>query len=109
MNTHWREVLRAVSVSNQFPPIHVKVFFSLYTFLVVFFFFVYCFSNASFPAPQIGQTQSSGRFSNAVPAAIPASGSPFAGSYTYPQTVQTYLSIFISSFFFSVFLSMLLS
>lgn len=40
----------------------------------------YCFSNASFPAPQTGQTQSSGISSNAVPAAIPLSGSPFAGS-----------------------------
>ena len=34
------------------------------------------------PTPQIGQTQSSGRSSNAVPGAMPFSGSPTAGSYS---------------------------
>ena len=38
--------------------------------------------NWSFPTPQMGQTQSSGRSSNAVPGAIPLSGSPTAGSYS---------------------------
>lgn len=33
-----------------------------------------------FPTPQMGQTQSSGMSSNAVPAAMPLSGSPVAGS-----------------------------
>lgn len=36
--------------------------------------------NSSLPTPHWGQTQSSGRSSNAVPAAMPLSGSPYAGS-----------------------------
>ena len=36
--------------------------------------------NSSLPTPQIGQTQSSGISSKAVPGAIPLSGSPTAGS-----------------------------
>ena len=52
-------------------------------------------SNWSLSAPQTGHTQSSGRSSNAVPAAMPFSGSPIAGSYIYPQTVHTYLPIYI--------------
>lgn len=56
----------------------------------------YCYSvslNSSLPTPQSGQAQSAGRSSNAVPGAIPLSGSPTAGSYTYPQTSQTYFFI----------------
>lgn len=53
----------------------------------------HAFSNISFPTPQMGQTQSSGISSNLVPGAIPLSGSPAAGSYTYPHAVQIYLSI----------------
>ena len=37
---------------------------------------------SSLPTPQIGHTQSSGMSSNAVPGAIPLSGSPTSGSYT---------------------------
>lgn len=44
------------------------------------FFDYSSFANSSLPTPQIGQTQSSGRSSNAVPGAIPLSGSPTAGS-----------------------------
>lgn len=39
-------------------------------------------SKSAFVAPQSGQTQVSGMASNAVPAAMPPSGSPTAGSYT---------------------------
>ena len=49
--------------------------------------------NMSLPTPQTGHTQSSGRFSKAVPGAIPLSGSPTAGSYSYPHASQTYLSM----------------
>jgi len=38
------------------------------------------FSNSSLPAPQTGQTQSSGRSSKGVPGLIPESGSPASGS-----------------------------
>jgi len=38
------------------------------------------FANSSLPTPQMGQTQSSGKSSKAVPGAIPLSGSPTAGS-----------------------------
>jgi hypothetical protein len=38
--------------------------------------------NSSLPAPHTGQTQSSGMSSQGVPAGIPPSGSPSAGSYT---------------------------
>jgi hypothetical protein len=41
-----------------------------------------CFSKSSLLAPQMGQVQSSGRSSNEVPAGIPPSSSPTAGSYT---------------------------
>jgi hypothetical protein len=37
---------------------------------------------ASFIAPHTGHIQSSGRSSNAVPGAIPLSGSPSSGSYS---------------------------
>ena len=37
-------------------------------------------TNSSLPTPQIGQTQSSGKSSKAVPGAIPLSGSPTSGS-----------------------------
>ena len=59
----------------------------------------YSATNTSFPIPQIGQTQSSGRSSNAVPGAIPLSGSPTSGSYTYPHGSQTYFCILYSPFF----------
>ena len=45
---------------------------------------------SDFSAPQSGHTQSSGRSSKAVPGAIPLSGSPAAGSYTYPQGPPSY-------------------
>ena len=38
------------------------------------------FSKSSLLAPHTGHTQSAGRLSNGVPAAIPLSGSPLAGS-----------------------------
>ena len=56
------------------------------------------FSKCSFPTPQAGHVQLSGMSSNAVPGAIPFSGSPSAGSYMYPQMIQTYFSIKCSSF-----------
>jgi hypothetical protein len=46
-----------------------------------------------FPTPQDGQTQSSGSLSKDVPGAMFWVGSPAAGSYMYPHTVQRYLSI----------------
>ena len=52
--------------------------------------------NCPLPTPHNGQTQSSGMSSKAVPGSIPLSGSPCSGSYTYPQTTQTYLSICFS-------------
>ena len=60
--------------------------------------FVYSGSNMSFPTAQTGHAQSSGISSNAVPGATPESGSPVAGSYTYPQTVHTYFFIVYLSF-----------
>jgi len=39
-------------------------------------------ANWSLDAPQTGQTQSSGSFSNGVPGFTPCSESPVAGSYT---------------------------
>jgi hypothetical protein len=47
------------------------------------------------PTPHKGQTQSSGTSSQAVPGAMPLSGSPASGSYTYPHTVHTHLSILL--------------
>lgn len=41
--------------------------------------------NSSLPAPQSGQIHSSGNASNSVPGEMPPSGSPAAGSYSYPQ------------------------
>ena len=49
--------------------------------------------NSSFPTPQSGHTQSSGISSHAVPGSIPLSVSPTSGSYSYPQTSHTYLSM----------------
>lgn len=42
----------------------------------------YFFTKSPLPTPQIGQTQSSGRSSKAVPAGTSESGSPTAGSYS---------------------------
>ena len=53
------------------------------------------FSKCSLPTPHAGQVQSSGMSSKAVPGAMPPSGSPSAGSYMYPQMMQTYLSIIL--------------
>ncbi len=53
-------------------------------------------SKSSLPTPQTGQTQSSGISSNAVPGAMPLSGSPTSGSYTQSQTVQMYFFIILS-------------
>lgn len=46
----------------------------------------------SFPTPQIGHVQSSGRSSNCVPGEA-INGSPFSGLYTYPQTEHFHLFI----------------
>lgn len=54
---------------------------------------VYSSTNWSLPTEHNGHTQSSGRSSKAVPGSIPFSGSPTAGSYTYPQTSHTYFFI----------------
>ena len=43
---------------------------------------IYSFSKSIFPAPQIGQVQSSGNSRNEVPGAIPEIGSPFSSSYS---------------------------
>src|SRR5512139_747210 len=51
-------------------------------------------SNSPFFTPQTGHSQSSGRLSKGVPGSTPPSGSPFSGSYTYPQT--THLHFFMS-------------
>jgi len=50
--------------------------------------------NISLESPQIGQTQSSGTSSHAVPGAIPLSGSPISGSYTYPQGHTYFFMVF---------------
>ena len=55
--------------------------------------FYYIGSKSSLPAPQMGQTQSAGKSSKAVPGGMFASGSPFSGSYSYPQTVHSYFFI----------------
>lgn len=47
-------------------------------------------SKSAFEAPHSGQFQSAGRSSNAVPAGMPLSGSPMAGSYTWLHTMQRY-------------------
>ena len=43
----------------------------------------------AFGSAHSGHTQSSGSFSNGVPGAISADGSPFVGSYSYPHPSQT--------------------
>ena len=50
--------------------------------LLVFDFNQSSFSKASLSRPQVGQTKSSGRSSQAVPGAMPLSGSPLEGSYS---------------------------
>lgn len=67
------------------------------------------FSKCSFPTPQAGHVQLSGMSSNAVPGAIPFSGSPSAGSYMYPQMIQTYFSIKCSSIIVSTYAYQILS
>ena len=57
--------------------------------------------NSSLPTEQSGHSKSSGRSSKAVPAGIPASGTPTAGSYSQPQTSHTYF--FIISLMFNVY------
>ncbi len=52
----------------------------------------YSSTNTSFPIPQIGHTQSSGISSNAVPGAMPLSGSPSSGSYTHIHMVHIHIS-----------------
>jgi hypothetical protein len=47
-------------------------------------------SKSAFEAPHSGHDQSAGKSSNAVPGAIPLSGSPSAGSYTWLQIMQRY-------------------
>lgn len=67
-----------------------------------FFVRTYSWLKESLPRPHRGHTQSSGRSSKAVPAAMPLSGSPTAGSYTYPQASHTYLAMFVSSLLFYI-------
>ena len=50
---------------------------------------------SSLPTPQTGHTQLSGMSSKAVPGAIPLSGSPTAGSYSYPQMLHVYFFILL--------------
>ena len=56
----------------------------------IYQFFYSTGEKSSFPTPQRGHTQSSGISSKAVPACIPLSGSPWAGSYMCPQTLHSY-------------------
>ena len=72
---------------------------------VNFFFYSSTGENSSFPTEQSGHSKSSGRSSKAVPAGIPASGTPTAGSYSQPQTSHTYF--FIISLLFNVYCLML--
>jgi hypothetical protein len=44
--------------------------------------FYYIGSKSAIPAPQMGQTQSDGKSSKAVPGGMLPSGSPFSGSYS---------------------------
>ena len=79
--TRKKKVLMSKKWSSETEP-HLLIFSGNHALL-----------NMSLPTPQTGQTQSSGRFSKAVPGAIPLSGSPTAGSYSYPHASQTYLSM----------------
>ena len=56
---------------------------------------VYAALNWSLPTPHNGHTQSDGTSSHAVPGCTPFSGSPAAGSYSYPQTSHTYFSMWL--------------
>lgn len=67
---------------------------------VNFFFYSSTGENSSLPTEQSGHSKSSGRSSKAVPAGIPASGTPTAGSYSQPQTSHTYFFIMFPFFFF---------
>ncbi len=53
----------------------------------------YCLEKLDLSTPHSGQVQLEGRSSKAVPGAMPLSGSPTAGSYTYPHMSQTYFSM----------------
>ena len=46
----------------------------------------------------LGQRQSSGSSSHFVPTGMSCFGSPFAGSYSYPHTLQTYFSMVFEGF-----------
>jgi hypothetical protein len=59
--------------------------------------------NWSLPTPQRGHAQSAGRSSKEVPGAMPLSGSPTAGSYSYPQTSQMYFAIIVNNLRFQDF------
>lgn len=72
---------------------------------VNFFLYSSTGENSSLPTEQSGHSKSSGRSSKAVPAGIPASGTPTAGSYSQPQTSHTYF--FIISLLFNVYCLML--
>ena len=60
-----------------------------------FFCFIYASSKALLSRPQTGQTKSSGTSSQAVPGAMPQSGSPTAGSYSYPQGHTYFIMILL--------------
>lgn len=49
--------------------------------------------NSLFGASHMGHTKESGKDSKSVPGAILSSGTPSAGSYIHPQTLQTYFFI----------------
>ena len=59
---------------------HVNCFVKLSTRIDLYFLFYSTASNWLFVAPQMGQTQSSGISSKAVPGFMPPSGSPSSGS-----------------------------
>lgn len=50
-------------------------------------------SKSSFPTPQMGHTQSSGKSSKDVPGSMPPSLSPNSGLYTQSHTLQIYFFI----------------
>ena len=54
--------------------------------------------NSSLPTEQRGHVKSSGSSSNGVPAGMPASGNPTAGSYSQPHTSHTYFFIICRCF-----------
>ena len=73
-----------VKTSTKVPKVYKKRVAEMLLSFVVYLF-NYSASKASLPSPHTGQTQSDGTSSHFVPGATPLSGSPTAGSYSYPQ------------------------